>query len=64
MIGKMKYQVRILTEHGYSFLTHRGRDSWTARTARKHAQDIVQGKTGIKNWLDVAVVDEFGNACF
>lgn len=64
MSGKMKYQVRVLTECGYSYLVFRGRDSWTARTARKHAQDIVQGKTGIKDWLSVAVVDEFGNACF
>ena len=59
----MKYSVRILTEQGAMYLSFRGRDSWCLSTAKKHSKDVIQGKTGIREWLSVAVVDEFGNAC-
>lgn len=61
MTTPIKYRVKILTSIGWSYMAHKGRDRWALRTAKKHAKDIVQGKTGIKEWRSVIVVDEDGD---
>jgi hypothetical protein len=53
----MKYEVFIRhTDGSGSYLMHRGRTCWSLRTARKHARDILTGRTGVKTAATVTVI--------
>jgi hypothetical protein len=55
-----RYCVRITYPRGLgpvAYLSHRNRSTWTRRTARKHAADIRAGRTGIRGFTAVDVME-------
>ncbi len=40
-----------------SFLSHKDRTSWSRRRAQQHAKDIREGRTGIREFVRVTVVE-------
>lgn len=42
---------------GVAYLSHRNRSEWSRRQAQRHAADIRNGKTGIRNFGRVSVVE-------
>lgn len=52
---KPKYEVVITSKNHKSLLMRKGRISWCRKTAMKHADDVLRGKSGIARDLITAV---------
>lgn len=55
------YAVRIVYEDrfgGSAYLQHKNRSAWSRRRAQQHAADIRAGRTGIRNFVRVEVVED------
>ncbi len=58
----MKYSVHLIDENGkVSYLSVRGRTSWSKRTALKHAWDIASTKAPVFGAVIIEVEDEHGS---
>ena len=57
----MKYSVHLIDENGKgSYLSVKGRTSWSKRVALKHAHDTASTKAPVFNAVIVEVEDECG----